>query len=64
MTVKYRVLNQLATENKLKEYDVIDADNISFHLKYGKNIITHDKVPTLTTKCGGLLVVTRWIWIN
>lgn len=59
MTLKYQVLNKMIDENKLKEYTVIDADNISFHLKYGRNIITYDRVPTLTTKCGGLLVVTR-----
>ena len=59
MTLKYQVLNKMIDENKLKEYSVIATENIGFHCRYGRNIITHDKVPTLTNKCGSLLVVTR-----
>lgn len=57
--LKYQVINKFINEEKLKEYSVICADNSSFHVKYGTNIITHNEVPTLTTKCGALLVVTR-----
>lgn len=56
MTKRDEVIIKLFKENKLKEYDVINGDNINFHIVYGTNIVSHNIVPTITTK-GNLFVV-------
>lgn len=57
MSLKKHVIQKLLLENKLKEYDVINCEMISFHVKYGTNIIRHNEIPTLTTKCDFLVVL-------
>lgn len=57
MTIRRQVINKLLVEDKLKEYDTISLGNINFHLKYGTDIIKHNEVPTLTTKCEVAVVV-------
>lgn len=57
MTIRNQVIKKLIEENNLKKYDVINAENINFHIKYGRNLITHNEAPTLTTKCDLLIVL-------
>ncbi len=52
-----KVLTKLLNENKLKEYDTINLNNMGYHLKYGTNIIKNDISPTLTTKSALLVVL-------
>lgn len=57
MTIRHQVIRKLIRENNLQEYDVINAENINFHVKYGTNLLYHNEVPTLTTKCDLLIVL-------
>lgn len=57
MTKRHQVIRKLIRENNLQKYDVINAENINFHIKYGRNLLTHNEVPTLTTKCDLLIVL-------
>ena len=57
MTIRNQVINKLLVEDKLKEYDTINLGNVGYHLNYGTNIIKHNEVPTLTTKCEIAVVV-------
>lgn len=59
MSIKHNVIKKMLEDNILKEYDTINLDNINFYVKYGTNIIKHEEVPTLTTKCNVAVVVNE-----
>ena len=57
MSLRSRIIQKLLLEGKVKEYDVISADKMTYHTRYGTNIIYHNKIPTLTTKCDFFVVL-------
>ena len=57
MTIREQTLRELYKEGKLKEYDVIDLDNMGYYRKFGTNIIRHNEAPTLLTKNSLVVVV-------
>lgn len=59
MSIKYNVVKKMLEDNILKEYDVINLDNIGFHVRFGTKIIKHKEVPTLTTQCSVAVVVNE-----
>ena len=59
MTIKERVIAKLMSENDLREYDVINFENMNFYLRNGTNILKHNEVPTLLTSCNVAVVVER-----
>ena len=59
MMLKYQVLNKLITENKLKEYDSINLACYGYFFKYNTNIVKHNEIPTLLTKCEVAVVVSE-----
>ena len=57
MTKQNQAIQKLLNENKLKEYDSINLENIGYYLNYGTNIIKHNEIPTLTTNCAVAVVL-------
>ena len=57
MSIKSRVIHKLLLEDKLKENDIINCEVMTFHIRYGRQIIYHNIIPTLTTKCCFFVVI-------
>ena len=51
------MLEKISCERDLKEHDVINLAYIGMYEKYKSNVVRHNEVPTLTTKCYDLLVI-------
>lgn len=57
MTKYEQAIRNLFEKGQLQEYDTINLGCVGYYLKYGTNIVRHNEVPTLTTKCELAVVV-------
>lgn len=58
MTIYEQLLSRLIEKNKLEEYDGVDLNFASHHLKNNTDpTIKHNMIPTLTTGCNVVVVL-------